>query len=157
MPWRVMVRWNSMFQSPGTQGEPMRVYAHLPMPSFFLFSCQLPNPKKGVVRWSRPCATLSTPMCNVGHGRGQRRPRPWATNKVCSWNSGKAYEIGFVDMCNQIPYATLSQSSTVTLLEIEISHASEIISWNRMLFFLKNRRYKRFGYKFSLLTHKKCT
>ena len=101
--------------------------------------------------------SLFTPTYNVVHAHVQRRPRPWTTNKVSSWNGGKAYEIGFVDMYNQIPDATLSPSSTVTLLEIEISHASEIISWNRTLCFLKNRRYKRFGYMFSLLTHKKCT
>ena len=157
MPWCVMVRWNSMFQSPGTQGEPMRVYAHLPMPGVPLPSCHLAMQNNWVVRCPRPRTTLPTPTNNVAHGRGQRRPRPWATNKVSSWNGGKAYEIGFVDICNQIPYATLSPSSTVTLLEIDISHASEIISWNRTLCFLKNRRYKRFGYMFSLLTHKKCT
>ena len=152
-----MVRWNSMFQSPGTQGEPMRVYAHVPMPCVPLSSCHLPMPKNWVVRCSRPRTTLPTPTNNVAHGRGQRRPRPWTTNKVSSWNSGKVFEIGFVDMCNQIPYATLSPSSTVTLLEIVISHASEIISWNWTLCFLEDRRYKRFGYMFSLLTHKKCT
>ena len=101
--------------------------------------------------------SLFTPTYNVVHAHEQRCPRPWATNKVSSWNGGKANKIWFVDMCNQIPYATLSPSSTVTLLKIVISHASDIISWNRTLYFLKNRAYKRFGYMFSLLTHKKCT
>lgn len=156
MPWRERSDEVQCSVPKGTKGtEGCKV--PLPMPSFFLSTCHLPMQKNWVVRCPRPRTTLSTPTNNVAHGRGQRRPWPWATNKVSSWNGGKAYEIGFVDMCNQIPYATLSPSSTVTLLEIDISHVSEIISWNRTLYFLKNRVYKRFGYIFSLLIHKKCT
>ena len=43
--------------------------------------------RSGFVRCPRPCATLSTAVCNVVHGRVQRCPRPRITNYRGSGNA----------------------------------------------------------------------